>query len=295
MRESFDLVISNLSLHWVNDLLGCLLQVRDSLKPDGLFLAAMLGGDTLQELREVLVEAELAESGGVSPRISPFADLRDAGGLLQRAGFALPVVDSDRLTASYPDVLKLMHDLRFMGEGNAGQARAGRGLRRATIARADELYRQRFGDDGHCRPAFRSLSDALRTHEPEGVVDRAARVNVAVPSSRSSAPPATSPAHAERASRRRRNSTIGLRRADARAGGSRFTPQTLGSCELPLAAKCLRAASPNFPRGTARRRPPPAAADRMLSTCMARRDLLDVADVPTQCLRNEVRVRSGRE
>ncbi len=155
---SFDLVISNLSLHWVNDLPGCLLQVRDSLKPDGLFLAAMLGGDTLQELREVLMEAELSESGGVSPRISPFADLRDAGGLLQRAGFALPVVDGDRLTASYPDILKLMRDLRLMGEGNAGQARAGRGLRRATIARADELYRQRFGDmDGRLPASFQII------------------------------------------------------------------------------------------------------------------------------------------
>ncbi|HUL05250.1 MAG TPA: methyltransferase domain-containing protein [Candidatus Acidoferrum sp.] len=144
--ESFDLVISNLSLHWVNDLPGCLLQIRHCLKPDGLLLAAMLGGDTLQELRQSLMEAELAEAGGVSPRLSPFADLRDAGGLLQRAGFALPVIDGDRLTVSYPDILKLMRDLRGMGETNAVRARTSRPVSRAVAARADEIYRQRFGD-----------------------------------------------------------------------------------------------------------------------------------------------------
>jgi len=144
--ESFGLVISNLSLHWVNDLPGCLLQIRHCLKPDGLLLAAMLGGDTLQELRQSLMEAELAETGGVSPRLSPFADLRDAGGLLQRAGFALPVIDGDRLTVSYPDILKLMHDLRGMGETNAVRARTSRPVSRAVAARADEIYRQRFGD-----------------------------------------------------------------------------------------------------------------------------------------------------
>jgi len=144
--ESFDLVISNLSLHWVNDLPGCLLQIRHCLKPDGLLLAAMLGGDTLQELRQSLMEAELAEAGGVSPRLSPFADLRDAGGLLQRAGFALPVIDGDRLTVSYPDILKLMRDLRGMGETNAVRARTSRPVSRAVAARADEIYRRRFGD-----------------------------------------------------------------------------------------------------------------------------------------------------
>ena len=151
--ESFDLVISGLSLHWVNDLPGCLLQVRQCLKPDGLFLAAMLGGDTLYELRQSLMEAELAEAGGVSPRVSPFADLRDAGGLLQRAGFALPVIDGDRLTASYSDILKLMRDLRGMGEANAVQARTDRPVSRAVIARADEIYRRRFGDSDRRLPA----------------------------------------------------------------------------------------------------------------------------------------------
>ncbi len=144
--ESFDLVISGLSLHWVNDLPGCLLQVRQCLKPDGLFLAAMLGGDTLYELRQSLMEAELAEAGGVSPRVSPFADLRDAGGLLQRAGFALPVIDGDRLTVTYADVVKLMHDLRGMGEGNAVHERTGRSMHPALAARTDEVYRRRFGD-----------------------------------------------------------------------------------------------------------------------------------------------------
>jgi SAM-dependent methyltransferase len=156
--ESFDLVISGLSLHWVNDLPGCLLQVRQCLKPDGLFLAAMLGGDTLYELRQALIEAELAEAGGASPRVSPFADLRDAGGLLQRAGFALPVVDGDRLTVSYPDILKLMHDLRGMGESNAVRERTHRSMHPALAARAGEVYRRRFGDgEGRLAATFQII------------------------------------------------------------------------------------------------------------------------------------------
>jgi len=156
--ESFDLVISDLSLHWVNDLPGCLLQVRQCLKPDGLFLAAMLGGDTLYELRQSLIEAEVAETGGVGPRVSPFADLRDAGGLLQRAGFALPVIDGDRLTGSYPDILKLMRDLRGMGEGNAVRERTGRAVNQAIVARADEIYRRRFGDaEGRLTATFQII------------------------------------------------------------------------------------------------------------------------------------------
>jgi NADH dehydrogenase [ubiquinone] 1 alpha subcomplex assembly factor 5 len=157
--QSFDLVISDLSLHWVNDLPGCLLQVRQCLKPDGLFLAAMLGGDTLYELRQSLIEAEVAETGGVGPRVSPFADLRDAGGLLQRAGFALPVIDGDRLTASYPDILKLMRDLRGMGEGNAVRERTSRAVNRAIVARADEIYRRRFGDaEGRLTATFQIIN-----------------------------------------------------------------------------------------------------------------------------------------
>ncbi len=156
--ESFDLVVSDLSLHWVNDLPGCLLQVRQCLKPDGLFLCAMLGSDTLYELRQSLIEAEVAETGGVGPRVSPFADPRDAGGLLQRAGFALPVIDGDRLTASYPDILKLMRDLRGMGESNAVRERSSRAVNQAILARADEIYRRRFGDaEGRLTATFQII------------------------------------------------------------------------------------------------------------------------------------------
>ncbi len=114
-----DLVISALNLHTVNDLPGCLLQIRKALKPDGLFLAGMLGGETLYELRTALSEAELEITGGMSPRIAPFADKPQAAGLLQRAGFSLPVVDSEIVTVTYDSIFPLMHDLRLMGEGNA--------------------------------------------------------------------------------------------------------------------------------------------------------------------------------
>jgi SAM-dependent methyltransferase len=156
--ESFDLAVSNLSLHWVNDLPGCLLQIRQALKPDGLFLAAMLGGDTLQELRDVLLEAELAAHGGAGPRVSPFVDLRDAGGLLQRAGFALPVADSDRLTVTYGDLPALLRDLRGMGETNALLARPAKPLTRAALAEADGLYRRRHGDrEGRLAATFQVI------------------------------------------------------------------------------------------------------------------------------------------
>jgi NADH dehydrogenase [ubiquinone] 1 alpha subcomplex assembly factor 5 len=143
---SFDLVASCLALHWCADLPGTLLQLRRVLKPDGLLLAAMLGGRTLIELRTVLFEAELAEEGGVSPRVSPAIDLADAAALLQRAGFAMPVADSEIITANYPNALALMHDLRGMGETNALTGRRRTGLRRATLARAAALYAERFGD-----------------------------------------------------------------------------------------------------------------------------------------------------
>jgi SAM-dependent methyltransferase len=141
----FDLAVSALTLHWVGDLPGTLVQLRRALKPDGLFLGAMLGGATLVELRTAMLEAELAEEGGASPRISPFAELADAAGLLQRAGFALPVADADRVTVTYPDVLALMHELRGIGETNALAARRRTPLRRATLARAAALYTERFG------------------------------------------------------------------------------------------------------------------------------------------------------
>lgn len=156
---SFDLVISNLGLHWVNDLPGVLAQVRRVLKPDGMFLAAILGGDTLTELRRAWIEAELAEEGGAGPRVSPFADARDAGALLQRAGFALPVVDSDTIIVTYADAMRLMADLRGMGETNA-VARRRKGLtRRATLLRAIALYQEMFaGPDDRVPATFQVIT-----------------------------------------------------------------------------------------------------------------------------------------
>lgn len=157
-EASFDVILSNLSLHWVNDLPGALLQARRALKPDGLFLAAMLGGETLRELRASLLEAELEVEGGAAPRISPFADLRDAGGLLQRAGFALPVIDRDDITVTYPDALALMRDLRGMGETNAVHARRRGFTRRATLLRAAALYAERFAQpDGRIPATFQVI------------------------------------------------------------------------------------------------------------------------------------------
>lgn len=152
---SFDAVLSVLLLHWVNDLPGTLLQLRRALKPDGLLLVSLLAGDTLVELRECLMAAELAEEGGVSPRVSPFAEPRELGGLLQRAGFAMPVVDSDRLTATYPDALALMRELRLMGESNALVERRRGFSRRATLLRAAALYAEKFGQpDGRIAASF---------------------------------------------------------------------------------------------------------------------------------------------
>ncbi|MCH7554545.1 MAG: methyltransferase domain-containing protein [Proteobacteria bacterium] len=154
----FDLVTSLLALHWVNDLPGALLQIRWSLAPDGLFMAAMLGGETLIELREALARAESEQEGGVSPRLSPTVDLQDMGGLLQRAGFALPVVDVDTITVTYADAFALMHDLRGMGETNALNQRRKRFTRRATLMAAAEIYRERFADaDGRLPATFQII------------------------------------------------------------------------------------------------------------------------------------------
>ena len=153
--EKLDLVVSALALHFVNDLPGTLLQIRRALKPDGLFLAALLGGDTLTELRQSFAAAESEVEGGASPRVAPFADLRDLGALLQRAGFALPVTDVDRLTVRYENVFALMHDLRRMGATNNLLARRRTPLRRATLHRMAEIYGQRFADaDGRIRATF---------------------------------------------------------------------------------------------------------------------------------------------
>lgn len=137
---SFDLVLSAMSLHWVNDLPGALVQLRRILRPDGLLLMALLGGETLKQLRHALAEAEIAGEGGLSPRVSPFADVRDIGNLLQRAGFALPVVDSDTITVSYGNPLALLADLRGMGESNAVLHRRKTVTRRATLFSALERY-----------------------------------------------------------------------------------------------------------------------------------------------------------
>ena len=187
---SLDLVVSALALQFVNDLPGTLIQIRRALKPDGLFLAAMIGGDSLIELRTAFAEAEAEVEGGVSPRVAPFADLRDIGALLQRAGFALPVTDVDRVTARYGSPLALMHDLRRMGASNALTERRRTPLRRATLRRMLEIYAEKFADpDGRVRATFEivwlsgwaphesqqkplapgsaktRLADALRTHE----------------------------------------------------------------------------------------------------------------------------------
>lgn len=155
---AFDLVASCLSLHAVNDLPGTLAQIRRILKPDGLFLAVLFGADTLCELREAFLVAE-SEAGGASPRVAPFADLRDLGALLQRAGFALPVADQDRVTVRYADPLALMRDLRSMGAANALADRSRAFLRRGVLARALEVYGEKFADpDGRIRATFNLTS-----------------------------------------------------------------------------------------------------------------------------------------
>ncbi len=157
-QGSLDLVLSNMTLHAVNDLPGALIQIKRSLKPDGLFLAAMFGGETLHELRTCLMEAEMELRGGISPRVSPFADKQQAGALLQRAGYALPVVDSEILTVTYPNLLALMRDLRGMGEGNALAHRDKSFTGKRLLLRAEELYHKRYGEaDGRLRASFEIL------------------------------------------------------------------------------------------------------------------------------------------
>jgi SAM-dependent methyltransferase len=152
---SLELVVSALALQFVNDLPGVLAQIRRALRPDGLLLAAMIGGDTLTELRQSFASAEAELEGGVSPRVAPFADLRDIGALLQRAGFALPVTDVDRIVVRYDDAFALMQDLRRMGATNVLVERRRTPTRRATMLRMVQLYRERFADaDGRIRATF---------------------------------------------------------------------------------------------------------------------------------------------
>ncbi len=166
---SFDLAVSALALHWVNDLPGTLLQIRRALKPDGLLLAVLAGGETLTELRQSLAAAEAEMEGGLSPRVAPFIEVRVMGTLLQRAGFALPVTDVDRLTVRYGSLAGLFRDLRAMGATNVLTERNPRPLRRATLARAAEIYAERFADsDGRLRATFDLLSvSAWAPHESQ--------------------------------------------------------------------------------------------------------------------------------
>ena len=153
--ESFDLITSGLALQHVNDLPGALVQIRRALRPDGLFMACLVGGQSLNELRAALAAAEEEILEGVSPRVAPFVDLRDLGGLLQRAGFALPVTDVDTVTVRYDHLFALAHDLRSMGATNALVLRDQRGLRRTVALRAAEIYAERFADaDGRVRATF---------------------------------------------------------------------------------------------------------------------------------------------
>ena len=153
--ESLDLLVSTLALHWTNDLVGALIQIRRALKPDGLFLGAVLGGGTLMELRQSLVQAESELSDGAGLRVSPFADVLDAAGLLQRAGFAMPVADIDRVTVRYASALELIRDVRAMGESNVLFDRAKKPLSRAVLARAAAVYHERFaGPDGRIPATF---------------------------------------------------------------------------------------------------------------------------------------------
>ncbi len=153
--ESFDLVASGLALQHANDLPGALIQIRRALRPDGLFIGCLAGGATLTELRQSLAEAESEATGGLSPRVFPFADVRDMGGLLQRAGFALPVADSETIIVRYGDVFRLMADLRAMGATNVLMERSRKPTGRAVFARTAEILARRFADaDGRIRATF---------------------------------------------------------------------------------------------------------------------------------------------
>jgi len=158
-QESLDLVVSGLALQHANDVPGALAQIRRALKPDGLLLASVLGGLTLHELRQAFVAAESETAGGASPRVAPFADVRDFGGLLQRAGFALPVADTDVVEVAYPDALALMRDVQAMGMSNALLERRRTFLRRDTLFRAAEIYAERFARaDGRVIATFEIIT-----------------------------------------------------------------------------------------------------------------------------------------
>ena len=181
--QSFDLAVSLLSLHWTNDLVGALVQIRRTLKPDGLFIGTIFGGATLTELRQSLLRAEAELSDGAGPRVLPFADALDAAGLLQRAGFALPVTDVDRITVRYAHPLKLMADLRAMGEANALADRPRRPLSRRVLARAVEVYADRFAlEDGRFPATFELVTLtgwAPHASQPQPLKPGSARMRLA--------------------------------------------------------------------------------------------------------------------
>lgn len=157
--QSCDLILSPLVLHALNDLPGALIQIRRALKPDGLFIGALFGGETLCELRACLMEAEMNVCGGISPRVAPMAGRRDMAALMQRAGFALPVVDADTVTVMYRDIFHLMRDLRGMGETNALAARRRNFTPRRLFAEADKIYRAQHGDtDGRIAATFEIIT-----------------------------------------------------------------------------------------------------------------------------------------
>jgi SAM-dependent methyltransferase len=168
-EASFDLIIAPLTLQFVNDLPGTLLQIRRCLKPDGLFIGGLFGGATLQELRHAWLEAEAEISSGASPRVAPFADVRDLGGLLQRAGFALPVVDADSFRVRYASPLALMQELRAMGAGNVLSDRRRVPVSRGLLLLASQIYVDRFADpDGRIPATFEMLvMTAWAPHESQ--------------------------------------------------------------------------------------------------------------------------------
>jgi len=153
-----DLVVHALGLHWADDPVGQLVQCRRALSPDGMLMALLFGGQTLHELRSALAQAETEVTGGLSPRVAPMAEIRDLGGLLQRAGLALPVADSFVRRVLYRDLFHLMHDLRAMGEGNALAARLRHPTRRAVFARAAAIYAEAFGRDGKIPATFEIIT-----------------------------------------------------------------------------------------------------------------------------------------
>ncbi len=182
-NAQFDLAISALSLHWVNDLPGALIQIKKTLKPDGLFLGALFGAGTLSELRDCLVSAETEIRGGVSPRLSPLPGLSDLAGLMQRAGFALPVVDKDTVTVRYGSPLKLLHDLKGMGEQAAFRRGMAQPFSRRILMRAMELYVENYADpDGRIRATFEIVylsGWAPAPHQPQPKRPGSAKVSLA--------------------------------------------------------------------------------------------------------------------